>query len=362
MNSLFLDSSRYWSGSARAFAAAARGLAARGDTVTVVCREGSATLAGYAQDGIEVLGITLGDSITRDAWRLRAVLKEKSTEGVFFHSEREHLVVSSAMRLGQRGTLVRRIHAGGNATAGRSGKLADRMMVPRVLYTTTFDRDRSGQAERAFLAPLGVDVAKVQDARGSARQMLGVAEATQLIVCVVDNASDARVTTALRTVALLGERHPRLRMIIVGRAADPDDVRMHAAALGVTPLVRMLGARVDSSSILAAADVGWVAASGDDGGFACLDFMAARVPVVAERSALVSHFVPDGIAGTLLPTGNPSDTASAVARFLADEGTRQAMGNAGFTRVQRDFREDTMIEGFAAAVGSGTVRPQQAER
>jgi glycosyltransferase involved in cell wall biosynthesis len=362
MNTLFLDASRHWSGSARAFAAAARGLAARGDTVTIACREGSSAQAGYAQEGVEVLGLALGASVTRDAWRLRTVLKEKAIEGVIFHSEREHLVVSSAMRLGGRGTLVRRVPAGANATSGTSAKLADRMIVSRVLFTTTFDRDRSGLGERAFLAPLGVDVSQAKDARASARQQLGVAEATQLIVCVIDHASDTRVTTALRTVALLGERHPRLRMIIVGRAADPDDVRMHAAALGVTPLVRMLGERVDSSAILAAADVGWVAASGDDGGFACLDFMAARVPVVAERSALVSHYVPDGIAGTLLPTGDPSDTASAVARFMADEGTRKAMGNAGFTRVQRDFREDTMIDGFVAAIGAGNVRSEQAER
>jgi len=362
MNTLFLDSSRHWSGSARAFAAAARGLAARGESVTVACREGSSAQLGYGQDGLEVTAIALGDSVTRDAWRLRSVLKEKAIDSVVFHSEREHLVVSSAMRLGGRGTLVRRIPAGGNATAGRSSKLADRMMVSRVLFTTAFDRDRSTLGERAFVAPLGVDPSKVQDARDTARQLLGVNDATQLIVCVIDNASDARITTALRTVALLGERHPKLRMIVVGRAADPDDMRMHAAALGVTPLVRMLGERVDSSSILAAADVGWVAATGDDGGFACLDFMAARVPVVAERSALVSHYVPDGIAGTLLPTGDPSDTASAVARFMADENTRKAMGNAGFTRVQRDFREDAMIDGFAAAIGSGSSRSQQAER
>ena len=352
MRTLFLDSSRHWSGSARAFAAAARGFVARGDEVTVGCREGGTAQAGFAQDGLDVVTLPFGSSVTRDAWRLRSVLKEKSIEAVFFHSEREHLVASSAMRLAERATLIRRVPAGGSAAAGRSGKLAHRMGATRVLFTTTFDRDRSGLGENALVAPLGVDVAKVQDARAGARQMLGMNETTQLIVCVIDSSAGKRVTTALRTLALLGERHPRLRMVLVGRSADADDMRMHAAALGVTQLVRILGERVDSPAILAAADVGWVAAGGDDGGFACLDFMAARVPVVAERSALISHYVPDGIAGTLLPGGEPSDTASAVARFMADEATRKAMGNAGFTRAQRDFREDVMVDGFAAAAGS----------
>ena len=362
MRTLFLDSSRHWSGSSRAFAAAARGLVTRGDTVTVVCREGSATQSGYSVDGLDVIPMPIGSSVTRDAWRLRSILKERSIEATFVHSDREQLVASSAMRLGERGALIRRVGAGGSATTGRSGKLAERMSAPRVLFTTTHDRDRSGLGERGFVAPLGVDVAKAQDARASARETLGMNDATQLIVCVIDSSSGARVTTALRTLALLGERHPKLRMVLVGRSADTDDMRMHAAALGVTPLVRILGERVDSPAILAAADVGWVAAVGDDGGFACLDFMAARVPIVAERSPLISHYVPDGIAGTLLPGGEPSDTASAVARFMADEATRRAMGNAGFTRAQRDFREEVMVDGFASAAGLGSERPQRTER
>ena len=100
---------------------------------------------------------------------------------------------------------------------------------------------------------------------------------------------------------------------------------MHAAALGVSSLVHFLGERDDLPLVLAAADVGWVAADGDDGGFACLDFMAARVPVVAERSPLVGHYVPDGIAGVLLPPADPSDTAATVASFLAAQ--RPARGD-----------------------------------
>jgi glycosyltransferase involved in cell wall biosynthesis len=173
---------------------------------------------------------------------------------------------------------------------------------------------------------------------------------------VIDKHAGARITTALRTLALLAERHPELRLVVVGRDADPDDTRMHAAALGVTSLVRFLGDRDDMPAILAAADVGWVAAEGDDGAFGCLDFMAARVPVIAERSVLLASYVPDGIAGVLLPPADPSDTASAVARFLADADTRTAMGNAGFTRAKRDFGEKAMIDGFIAAAAAAGDR------
>jgi glycosyltransferase involved in cell wall biosynthesis len=182
------------------------------------------------------------------------------------------------------------------------------------------------------------------------------------MVCVIDQESGSRVTTAMRTLALLAERHPTLRLVLVGRAEDADDTRMHAAALGVTSLVRFLRETDNTPQVLAAADVGWIAADGDDGAFACLDFMAARVPIIAERTPLVSSYVPDGIAGVLLPPTEPSETASAVARFLADEKTRTAMGNGGFTRAQRDFSEKAMIEGFVAAATAAGDRTLWATR
>ena len=355
MRTLFYHTSMHWSGSARAFALAARGLAARGEPVTIVCREGSTAAAGFAVEGIDVVPVPV-TTVARDALRLRTVLKEKFIEVVFLHTAREHLVASSAMRLAERGAVIRRVPVGGNAAAGRSGKFADRMATSRVLFATGSDRDRSGLGDRALVAPLGVDAPGAQDIRAESRSMLGIADATQLIVCAIDHHSGNRVTTAIRTLALLAERHPRLRLALVGRSADADDTRMHAAALGVTSLIRFLGPRTDMPKVLAAADVGWVAAEGDDAGFACLDFMAARVPVMAERSSLVSHFVPDGIAGVLLPSADPGDTASAVARFLADDDTRLAMGKAGHTRALRDFRVETMIDGFAAAANSAGER------
>ncbi len=362
MRALFYHTATHWSGASRAFAVAARGLAAQGAAVTVVCRAGGTTEQGFLREGLDVVAVQTTGSIGPDAWRLRAVLKEKFIEVVFLHTEREHLVASSAMRLAERGAVIRRIPAGARASSGRSGKMAGKMATSLLLFATEADRARSGGGDRMFVAPLGVDVTKVETARAASREMLGFTDATKLIVCVIDELSGSRVTTAMRTLALLAERHPALRLLMVGRAEDADDTRMHAAALGVTSLVRFLRESDNTPAVLAAADVGWVAADGDDGAFSALDFMAARVPVIAERAPLVSHYVPDGIAGVLLPSTNPGDTASAVAHFLADEAARTAMGNAGFTRAQRDFGESAMIAGFIAAAAAAADRTLWAAR
>lgn len=355
MRALFYHTGQHWSGSARTFAVAARGFVAQGATVTMVCRAGSGPEKGFEHDGLDIVAVPAGGSVGGEAWRLRTILKDRFIEVVFVHSEREHLAAGSAMRLAERGGVIRRVSAGASAKAAKSGLFAGRMAASRMLFASEADRARVG-SERDFVAPLGVDVAKVQDVRATSRALLNATDATQLIVCVIDQHAGNRLTTVMRTLALLAERHPDLRLVIVGRDADADDTRMHAAALGVGSLVRFLGDRADTPAILAAADVGWVAAEGDDGAFGCLDFMAARVPVIAERSSLLSSYVPDGIAGVLLPPADPSDTASTVARFLADADTRQAMGNAGFTRAKRDFGESAMIGGFISAAAAAGDR------
>lgn len=347
MRTLFYYTAREYGGSARAFATAARGLAARGEPVTIACRAGTPAEQSFARCGVDVVALPDGAALGRDTWRLRAVLKERFVEVVFLHTEREHLTASSALRLAERGAVVRRVPAGLAVGGGRRGAMADRMASSRYLFTTEADRARSRVAERAFVAPLGVDVGASR--RVEARAALGIDEGAQLIVCVTDESSRTRLKTALRTLALLAERHPALRLALVGALGNDDDTHMHAAALGVTPLVRFLGRRDDLPLVLAAADVGWVAAEGDDGAFACLDLMAAAVPVIAERSPLIAHYVPDGIAGVLLPPADPSDTASAVASFLSNEQQRAGMGRAGRTRVQRDFGEEALIDGFATA-------------
>ena len=352
MRTLFYYSGRGWTGQARAFAIAARGLAARGEPVTVVCRPDGVAEQGFSREDLDVLTIPVSDSVSRDAWRLRTVLKEKFVEVVFLHTERELLVASSAMRLASRGAVIRRVATGEAVIAGRSSRLAGRMAAARLLFSTEAERKRAGAEASGFVAPLGVDVARLDEERTTSRSTLGVEPGTQLMVCVADRRAKPRITTALRTVALLAERHPGLRLALVGSGCDDDDTHMHAAALGVTPLVRFLGERDDLAAVICAADVGWVAAEGDDGAFGCLDFMAAAVPVIAERSPYLAHYLPDGIAGVLLPPADPSDTAATVAKFLAADNQRAAMGRAGRSRVAREFTEAAMVDGFAAAASA----------
>ena len=350
MRALFYHTARDWSGAARAFDLAAHGLAARGWEVSFVCAPDGAVLQRVAQSGYEVFVPPTSGGWIVQAARLRRLLLDRFVEVVFVHTEREHLIVAAAQRFAGRGAAVRRIPAGARLSLGLAGRFALRLATGGFLFTTRPDLEAAGPLAYQALAPevaeLGVPVQRYDAVRVATEP--GPAGA-RTIVCVSDRASKLRVAVALRTMGLLAPRHPELRMVLMGPGSDDATHRMHAAALGITGSVQHLGVPADPVTALRDADLGWAAAANDDLGFACLDLMAMRTPVIAERESLAEHYVPDGIAGTLLPHRDASSTAALVTQFLAREEQRRAMGNAGRGRVAREFTDTAMIDAFERA-------------
>jgi hypothetical protein len=353
---LFYYSPAEWSGSARTFAAAAMALARRGYQSTYVCRADSAverrlTPADTVLPGVELTPIAVGGPWMHESLRLRQVLLEHYVEVVFVHSEREQLVASLAVRLAERAAIIRRVPAGERLSRGVEAKLGERLAATGYLYTTE-GAIANGGAIGAFEpvgAELGVSVEELDSVRPLSKGSVGAVGGTQLIVCVYDPSAKRRVAAVLRAMALLAPRHPGLRLALIGHASDDEDLRMHAAALGITEIVSHLGDRADHLALLSAADLGWVAAGTDNAAFGYLDLMALRVPVLAERDALSQRYVADGISGILLAQPDPPTMAARIAVLLAHEERREAMGNAGRARVAREFPEEAMVDGFERA-------------
>lgn len=355
MRTLFLHTERDWSGCARAFEAAALGLAARGHQVTMVCAANSTVeqrLTAHAGDSIEIVPLPEG-STAGDAWRLRTVLQERFVEVVFVHTEREQLAVASAMRLAERGAVVRRIAMGLDCSMGRSARFASRIAATALLFGSEDDRDCAtleGYKLGAFVAALGVDAADYDDVEPVSRRSVGAPAQSRLIVCAYEPRAKHRLATVFRTMALIAPRHPELHLALLGRGSDAEDIRMHAAALGINHIVSHLGEREDHLQILASADVGWVAAEHDDAAYAFLDLMALRVPVLSERGRIPERYVADGITGALISPGDPSETAAKVAAFVAHDEQRVSMGKAGRTRLMREFPAIAFVEGMEEAL------------
>ncbi len=353
MRVLFYLADMGWSGCARATFSLAQGLAARNHDITIACCDGSPLESRARAAKLDTVAIDSGSSAAGCTLDLRKVLRERSIDVVVATTERDQLIVSSAMRLAQHGGVLRRVPAFDGLTLRRGGRLALRIAPSGLVFTSDReleDVNASGWAIPAAVAPLGVDAPSYDDVQPAGRDTLAVPRSGVLISCSYDASGRYRIPTIFRTLALLATRRIPIHVLVVGPGSDDDDLRMHASALGVGHLVTFLGEREDHLPIMRAGDVGWVVSGGDTGAFDCLDFMALRMPVIADRTPLTQHYVADGITGLLLASSDPSYTASGIAAFLSSEEKRTAMGNAARARVQREFTDGAMLDGFEHAV------------
>jgi hypothetical protein len=359
MRVLFYYSSPEWTGSARVFAETGRALQERGYQVVFVCASESSVAQNVATLGIEVDSLEAEASPFREGAELRQVMLDRFAEVVFVHTEREHLTASLAVRLAGRGAVLRRTPAGARLDASVTSRVASRLAATGYVFTTEAERQVAAALPAALpsvVAEVGVDVRQYDEVRPVAPQTAGMRPADLLLVCVYDAAGRARAATALRTVALLAPRHPELHLALVGAGSDAEDLRMHAAALGINRVVSHLGERDDQLAVLRAAHVGWVVADHDTGAYGALDLMALRKPVLVEEGSVAQRYVADGITGLHLPPGDATATAAMLAGLLSREPEREAMGQAGRARAARDFGAEPAADAIERAVASARDR------
>jgi hypothetical protein len=342
-----------WSGRARAFADAAAALRDRGYEITFVCQRGSAVERRLAAAGCDPIAIRTRGTWLGAGWRLGRVLRRNFVEAVFVHSEREQLHAAAAVRFADRGAVVRRMPPFGSLTLGRDARFASRIAATGFLFAFDADLRAARPPARAlepFVAPPG--------AAAAVRTLRTRADGHRRIVCMLGLGSRGAASVALRTVALLAERHPDLRLTLIG-PGDPDEsLRLQTAALGIVPLVDMPHDTATAASdreTIAGADFGWVLASGDDAMFAMLDCFSAGVPVVAERNPLSGRIVRDGENG-VLTTGLDAEYAAAeFAALLTDHARRERLA-AGALAAAAAWPVSAMADGFERATAAARDR------
>ncbi|HEX3533869.1 MAG TPA: glycosyltransferase family 4 protein [Gemmatimonadaceae bacterium] len=378
MHVLFLHTAREWSGTARLFSRAARGISERGAKVTLlVTPDSNVHLAVSPRrapnqprhtpipEPFEIIPFATEGGFFSAARRLKKIFRRWDADAIFVTTDREHLIASTACWLTRGGAVVRWTPAGKKLEMEFAGKLAAWLRKTSYLFASETDRRASNIPKNAIesgSAEIGVDIAtypsngeKGSSPDDQAADKPGEAP-LKFIVCVYDPTSRGRAATAIRTMSMLAPRHPNLRLMIVGPGSDDEDLRMQAAALRVLHLVSFLGERDDQVSLMKDAHLGWVVAEGDTGVYGILDLMALGIPTVASEGGIAQRYVAHGISGALYPSDDSASTAAAVAGLLQSEESRLAMGKAARTRVAREFPETATIEGFDRAANSARTR------
>ena len=380
MHVLFLHSAREWSGTARLFARAGRGISERGAKVTLLVSPDSnvhLAVSPRRQPGqprhtpipepFEIIPFSTDGWFLSAARRLRGIFRRWDADTIFVSTDREHLIAATACWLSRNGSVVRWTPAGKKLQMDFAGRMGSRLARTTYLFASETDRRRGPLPKNAvdsLVAEIGVDVA-TYPTNGEKAPAEGDSasdekpEALKYVVCVYDPTSRGRAATAIRTLSMLAPRHPNLRLMIVGPGSDDEDLRMQAAALRVLHLVSFLGERDDVINLMTDAHLGWVVAEADTGAYGILDLMALGIPAVAAEGGVADRYIANGITGALYAADDSASTAATVAGLLLSDDARQTMGRAAKMRVAREFPETDMIEGFDRAANSARTRSRR---
>jgi glycosyltransferase involved in cell wall biosynthesis len=137
----------------------------------------------------------------------------------------------------------------------------------------------------------------------------------------------------------LVEKHPDLRLRLVGDGPDRRRLEADVEARGLGKRIEFLGYRsqAEVAEELARTDVFVLPSFAEGVPVVLMEAMAAQVPVVTTRIAGVPELVEDGVSGLLVPPGDSDAFTAALDALLADPDRRQALGAAGRRKVVADY-------------------------
>lgn len=130
-------------------------------------------------------------------------------------------------------------------------------------------------------------------------------------------------------------------LLVAGDGPARGDVEAALRGAG-TARVRMLGNRADVPDLLSAADLFVFPTLHENLSNALLEAMAHGLPVVASAVGGNVEVLRDG-GGRLVPAGDPTALADALAALLADAGTRARLGARARRTVVDRYSLDAML-------------------
>lgn len=144
------------------------------------------------------------------------------------------------------------------------------------------------------------------------------------------------VDVLVAAAALLAEEFPDRRCIVVGGGELLEEMRALVSDLA-PGVVDLLGVRADARAVMGRLDIVILSSRTEGLPLALLEAMALGKPVVATNVGGVPEVVEDGVSGLLVPAGDPTALASAVARLLRDPDLAARLGAAGKAEIDRHW-------------------------
>jgi glycosyltransferase involved in cell wall biosynthesis len=207
-------------------------------------------------------------------------------------------------------------------------------------------------AHKVRVIPNGVDVERFHPRwpNRALRQALDLDLEAPVVGIVAALRPEKNHEMFLRIAAIVHERLPAARFLVVGDGPERTRLEKFAQSLGITKAVRFLGTRHDVPELLSLVDVLLLTSHSEANPLCLLEAMASEKPVVATRVGSVSETVREGQTGYLVAPGDWSGMAGRVLELLGDRDRGAAIGRAGREQVIAHWSVDRMVHGYQELV------------
>lgn len=168
---------------------------------------------------------------------------------------------------------------------------------------------------------------------------------TRQTICVVGRLWPVKgLEHLLDAFAIVLASRPEARLWVVGDGPLRGSLQVMARRLDVDGQVVFWGGRADVPAILRQATMGVSSSRNEGFPNSVLEYMAARLPVVATRVGGIPELVADGETGLLVPPGDPAALAEAILYVLSNPAVARRFGDAGRCRVEERFTVQRMVQ------------------
>jgi 1,2-diacylglycerol 3-alpha-glucosyltransferase len=202
-----------------------------------------------------------------------------------------------------------------------------------------------GIRERVTVIPTGIDLKPYQEANGrSLRQQRRWGDDQRIIISIGRLAAEKNFTTLIKAMPLVMEKHPDVRLAIIGEGPDKSALQKLAKKLNIEERVEFVG-RVPFAEIpnyLKAADIFSFASITETQGLVTMEAMAADLPVVAVDASGTSDIVEHEKDG-LLTRNDSQDLSTGLDRILQDRDLAERLRSGAQTKAQ-SFETLTVTE------------------
>lgn len=317
----------------------ARGLAALGNTVTVLCAKVAGVPGDEVRDGVRYR--RRGGRFTVYLHAAAALLTRRVRPDVIVDVQNGLPWLSRLVSRRPVVVLMHHVHReqwpiAVGPTAGRIGWWVERALAPRLYRRSRYVT--VSESTRTELAGLGVCPERVALAHNGTPAVPSCTvprSATPRVIVLGRLVPHKRVEIVIDAVARLQDRFPDLIVDVVGRGWWLDRLVEHAEQAGVADRVVFHGFVSDQrkADLLGQAWVNAVPSTKEGWALSVVEAATQRTPSVAYAGAGgLDESIVDGVTGRLVH-GEREEFAAALGETLGDEELRRRLGDAGATRA-----------------------------